>query len=107
MGGVTPIRMNFRKTSKRPLTPPPYFRKKMLRFFWEARKFATKFIRIGVTPLSQKNPCLMVALPPGKFLRVRKVFARIYEIHHKKTCPKAQISRWSGNFPDGLESFRM
>ena len=45
--------MNFRKTSKRPLTPPPpppYFRKKMLRFFWEARKFATKFIRIGVTP---------------------------------------------------------
>ena len=31
---------------------------------------------------SQKNPCLMVALPPGKFLRVRKVFARIYEIHH-------------------------
>ena len=26
---------------------------------------------------SQKNPCLMVALPPGKFLRVRKVFARI------------------------------
>ena len=33
-------------------------------------------------PQSQKNPCLMVALPPGKFLRVRKVFARVYEIHH-------------------------
>ena len=31
---------------------------------------------------SQKNPCLMVALPPGKFLRVRKVFARIWEIHN-------------------------
>ena len=30
--------------------PPPYFRKTMLRFFREARKFATKFIRIGVTP---------------------------------------------------------
>ena len=42
--------MNFRKTSKRPLTPPPYFRKTMLRFFREAQKFATKFIRIGVTP---------------------------------------------------------
>ena len=27
-----PNLMNFRKTSKRPLTPPPYFRKKMLRF---------------------------------------------------------------------------
>ena len=45
-----PNSMNFRKTSKRPLTPPPYFRKTMLRFFREAQKFATKFIRIGVTP---------------------------------------------------------
>ena len=30
--------------------PPPYFRKTMLRFFREAQKFATKFIRICVTP---------------------------------------------------------
>ena len=46
-----PKSMNFRKTSKRPLTPPPpYFRKTMLRFFRDAQKFATKFIRIGVTP---------------------------------------------------------
>ena len=30
----------------------------------------------------QKKPCLMAALPPGKFLRARKVFARHYEIHH-------------------------
>ena len=45
-----PNLMNFRKTSKRPLTPTqPYFRKTMLRFFREAQKFATKFIRIGVT----------------------------------------------------------
>ena len=53
--------MNFRKTSKQPLTTPPapptLFSEKMLRFFWEARKFATKFIWIGVIPpLSpQKN----------------------------------------------------
>ena len=33
-----------------PPAPPPYFRKTMLRFFREAQKFATKFIRIGVTP---------------------------------------------------------
>ena len=36
--------------SIRPKRLLAYFRKKMLRFFWEARKFATKFIRIGVTP---------------------------------------------------------
>ena len=29
---------------------PPYFRKTMLRFFREVRKFATKLIWIGVTP---------------------------------------------------------
>ena len=39
-------------------------------------------VEISNWPQSQKNPCLMVALPPGKFLRVRKVFARMYEIHH-------------------------
>ena len=32
--------MNFRKTSKQPLTRPPYFRKTMLRFF------ATKFFGV-------------------------------------------------------------
>ena len=30
-----PKRMNFRKSSKRPLTPPPHFRKIILRFFQE------------------------------------------------------------------------
>ena len=29
---ASPQRMNFRKSSKRPLTPPPHFRKIMLRF---------------------------------------------------------------------------
>ena len=38
------------QTASDPPPSPPYFRKKMLRLFWEARKFATKFIRIGVTP---------------------------------------------------------
>ena len=37
-----PKRMNFRKTSKRPLTPPSFW-KTMLRFFWEVLKSATKF----------------------------------------------------------------
>ena len=39
---------NFQTASDPP--SPPYFRKTMLRFFREAQKFATKFIRIGVTP---------------------------------------------------------
>ena len=32
----TPKRMNFRKSSKRPLTPPPHFRKIILRIFHKA-----------------------------------------------------------------------
>ena len=35
-----PKRMNFRKTSKRPLTHPPSLWKTMLRFFWEVLQFA-------------------------------------------------------------------
>ena len=47
-----PNLINFRKTSKRPLTPPspPIFGNLVAFFFQEARKLATKFIRIGVTP---------------------------------------------------------
>ena len=46
----------------------------------------------------QKSPCLMAALPPGKFLHIAMKFII------KKTC---QNSGWSENFPDGLETFQM
>ena len=56
----------------------------------------------------QKNPVGASALPTGKFLRVRKVFARIYKIDPKiksKHCIRLEsfrtvwkISRQSGNF---------
>ena len=54
--------MNFRKSSKWPLTPPPYFRKTMLRFLQRNfsgcsdptlflyRKSATKFFGSEMTP---------------------------------------------------------
>ena len=77
----------------------------------------------------QKNPVGVSALPTGKFLRVRKVFARIYTIDPKiksKDCiglesfqtlwkvsgqsgkfPDSwKVSRQSGKFPDSLENFR-
>ena len=43
------IWMNFRKNSKRHLTPP-LFRKTMLRFFSEDTKICNEIFRIGVTP---------------------------------------------------------
>ena len=71
---------------------------------------------------SPKNLVGALALPTGKFLRVRKVFARIYKITHKNwrviKCGKFseslksfrtvwKLSRRSKKFPDGLESFQM
>ena len=56
----------------------------------------------------QKNPVGVSALPTGKFLRVRKVFARIYtidpKIKSKHRCGKFPNSL--EKFPDSLESFR-
>ena len=58
----------------------------------------------------QKNPVGASALPTGKFLRVRKVFARpesfcayLHKIKSKKVW---KVSGQSGKFPDSLESFR-
>ena len=79
-----PNSMNFRKTSKRPLTPP-YFRKKMLRFlqrnFSECsdptlflyRKSATKFFGSEMTPpfwkLSENSSNMVEIVTPKKGLK--------------------------------------
>ena len=65
----------------------------------------------------QKNPVGVSALPTGKFLRVRKVFARIYTINPKikpKDCiglesfqTVCKFSGQCGKFLDSLESFRI
>ena len=64
----------------------------------------------------QKNPVGVSALPTGKFLRVWKVFERIYTKDPKiksKDCIGLEsfqtvwkVSGQSGKFPDILESFR-
>ena len=62
---------------------------------------------------SPKNLVGVSALPTLKFLRVRKVFARIYKIDYK-VKPKHQCkgekvlecTRLSGKFPESLESFQ-
>ena len=63
----------------------------------------------------QKNPVGASALPTGKFLRVRKVFARMYKIYPKiksKDCISLEsfqtarkVSGQPGKFPDSPESF--
>ena len=45
---------------------------------------------IGIVTQSPKNLVGASAMPTGKFLRVRKVFARIYKIVHKMK-PKHQL----------------
>jgi len=61
-------------------------------------------------PQRQKNPVCEYALHTGKFLRVRKVFARIYKIYPNICLESFQtvwkVSRQSGKFPDSLETFR-
>merc|ERR1711894_272327 len=67
----------------------------------------------------QKNPVSASALPTGKLLRVRKVFARIYKIYPKISLESFQtvwkvskkvwkVSRQSGKFTPkiSLESFQ-
>ena len=66
---------------------------------------------------SPKNLVGASTLPTGKFLRVRKVFARIYKIDPKiksKHCISLEsfrtvwkVSKQSGKFPDILESFQI
>ena len=60
------------------------------------------FFLLQIESLCQrpKNLDGRVALPSGKFLRVRKVFAQPLKLHWK-------VSGWSGKFLDGLESFQM
>ena len=68
---------------------------------------------LGPCGQSPKNPGGAVALPTGKFLRVRKVFARIYKITHKCSLninwteekQVWKVFRLSGKFQDCLESF--
>ena len=59
-----PKLMNFRKSSKRPLTPPPHFRKVMLQFFSEifdqsivynGKNLQHKFFGLKMTPLPLWN----------------------------------------------------
>ena len=57
------------------LWPPPLFQKTMLHFFWEAQKFATKFIRICVTPPPFSENSLF--LPPQNFRKNRNEIFRI------------------------------
>ena len=56
-----------------------------------------------------KNHRGIVALPSGKFLRVRKVFARNpFALGSFHTVWKISgLSRWSGKVPDSLENFRI
>ena len=71
----------------------------MLRFY--------NWVRIGDLQ-RQKNPVGASALPTGKFLRVRKVFAHIYKIDPKiksKHCIHLESFRTVWKFPDSLESF--
>ena len=60
---------------------------------------------------SHKNIVSALALPTGKFLRVRKVFAHIHKIYPKiksKHCISQtvwKLSRQFGKFPDSLARF--
>ena len=57
---------------------------------------------------SPKNLVCGYALHTGKFLRVRKVFARIEKIGYKmkpELLSALKFSRLSGNLPDYLETF--
>ena len=50
---TVPFRMNFRKTSKRPVTPspaPPLFLKTVVRFFLDVLKSATKIFGSKMAP---------------------------------------------------------
>ena len=69
------IRWIFGKLPNGLWPPPPYFRKTSLRFFREAQKFATKFIRIGVTPPPFSENSLF--LPPQNFRKNRNEIFRI------------------------------
>ena len=50
LGMMGPNRFDEFSENFQTASDPPYFRETILRFFREAQKFATKFIRIGVTP---------------------------------------------------------
>ena len=69
---------------------------------------------LEITWQRRKNLGGRVALPPGKFLRVRKAFARNpWNCTGKFPDPLDNFrigwifSGWSGKFPDSLESFRI
>ena len=69
-GRVWPIRMNLRKISKQPLTPPPHFWKIILQFFWEnVRKNLYKGPKSAI-----RNFGLKMTIPPfelfRKFIRI-------------------------------------
>ena len=55
---------------------------------------------------SQKNPCFMATLPPGK--STIKRHAKIHRfLDGVETFQMVwKLSRWSVNFPDGLEKFQ-
>ena len=62
----------------------------------------------------QKNPCLMAALPPGKFLHIpmKSIIKKHAKMHIFLDGLETfrmiwKLSGWSGNFPDDLETFRM
>ena len=65
---------------------------------------------LDFSPLqSPKNLVCGYALHTGKFLRVRKVFARMEKIGYKmkpELLSAIKFSRLSGNLPDYLETFR-